>query len=161
MSESKLWNEADEWTERHPSGSRCFVDVGGRVQEAQVTGSAFVCGGQLLVRVSGVVGAVPVNTVRFASESATVCPACDGMGCFPETVDRYGEAARCSFCAGGVMSSGQRKLYIDASRPETDGSADAMWMWKACENPACRTRKLVRVERTRTGRVECNECWNR
>lgn len=160
MTTMELWSEADAFTEDHPAGSRCFVDIG-RWVEARIIGSAFVCEEDVLVRVSVVVGGVPVTAIRFGSETDTVCPVCDGAACFPESVDSQGWLRRCVFCSDGIMSIIQRKLYVDAAKPETDGSADSMWMWIACENPICKTRELVRVEQNRSGRVECNACFNR
>lgn len=86
-------------------------------------GWAFVCGDSLMIRISGVVGAVPVDSLTFAGEGTTVCPVCEGLGSLPEAVlawDCVQEPPDCSFCCDGVMDLGQRKLYCDSAFNDSD-----------------------------------------
>lgn len=101
--EQILWQNADRFNELHEPGSRFLYQN----TEVKTIGWAFVCGGSLLIRVSGVVGAVPVDCLALAAdqweERRCENPTCrgrliDGLGFAVRVIKNRQSKVECSEC---------------------------------------------------------------
>lgn len=130
--QAELWRIADSFNEKNNPGTRCFLETGVASVETSTVGWAFVCGDEVLVRVKGEVGAVPVDAVKIAKDGESVCPVCVGTGELKEAIQAWdcgGSPKDCSFCSSGIMNKAQMAAYSESAKPNENDVEELAQAW--------------------------------